>query len=87
MNDQLVENCPRCGRIPILNERFKYAWTAPQTSESIHLLKYECRRWFGLRLCFDPVDWHWIAKGWFDVGHAEALRKWNEAAHRWRAIR
>ena len=71
--------CPRCDRAPSLRERFKYAWVEPLTRESIYLLKYECRRWFGLRLCFGPVDWHWIAKGWFDMGHREAVRKWNEA--------
>lgn len=83
----MIENCPNCGRLPDLKERFKYAWDEPRTDYSCHLLKYECRRWFGLRLCFGPVDWHWIEKGWFDVGHREATRKWNEAVARWRQIR
>jgi hypothetical protein len=71
--------CPRCGRQPRLIEGFKYAHDEPRTDQSIILLKYECRRWFGLLRCFTPCDWHWIEKGWFDVGHSEAVRKWNEA--------
>lgn len=81
-----MENCPRCGRLPTLREDFKYAWDFPTTDQSIIKLKYECRRWFGLLRCFCPTDWHWIEKGWFDVGHAEAARKWNEAVERWRRI-
>ena len=76
MRFDILEPCPRCGRYPSLKTGFKYAWDEPRTQESIVLLKYECRRWF--RHCFG-VDWHWIAKGWGDVGLKEAARKWNEA--------
>jgi hypothetical protein len=73
-------NCPNCGRLPQLFEDFKYAWDEPRTERSIILLRYQCRRWLGLRLCFGMKEWHWIEKDWYDVGHREALRKWNEAA-------
>jgi hypothetical protein len=76
----VISPCPKCGRQPELRELFKYAWTEPVTRQSILLLKYSCRRLFGLLTCFDPCEYHWIEKGWFDVGHREAVRKWNEAA-------
>lgn len=63
----------------MLRERFKYAWDAPQTRESCYVLKYECRAWLGMRLCFGPQSEHWISKDWFDVGMREAARKWDEA--------
>jgi len=75
-----LKPCPRCGRQPELRELFKYAQSEPKTRYSIHLLKFSCRRLFGLLTCFDPLDYHWIEKGWFDVGLREATRKWNEAA-------
>jgi hypothetical protein len=76
---EFTKPCPRCGRQPALHEGFKYGWSEPRTDHSIILLKYECRRWLGLRFCFGTRAWHWIEKGWHDVGHREAVRKWNEA--------
>jgi len=70
--------CPNCGRAPLLRERFVYGWDCG--GRSCYVLKFECRRWFGLRLCFGPQREHWIEKGWWDLGAAEAGRKWNDAA-------
>ena len=75
----MLSPCPNCARQPELRESFKYAWDEPRTDQSCHLLKYECRRWLGLRFCFGTREWHWIEKGWRDVGLREAGRKWNEA--------
>lgn len=70
--------CPNCGEQPRLIQDFKYARENPKTDESCYLLKYECRKLFGLLFCFGVKDWHWIEKSWYSVGVSEASRKWNE---------
>lgn len=68
--------CPNCGRLPRLRERFHYGgFGAP----SLYIFKFDCRQWFGLRLCFGPQADHWIDKNWADLGLREAARKWNAA--------
>lgn len=72
-----LEPCPHCARLPKLHEKFFYGGFS---QDSLYSLKYECRRWFGLRLCFGGAYRPWfIAKGWYDVGLREAAREWNEA--------
>lgn len=70
--------CPACGRVPQLRElAFVYGGFG---DISRYELKVECRRWFGLRLCFGPHESNWIDKDWFDLGRRYAIARWNAAA-------
>lgn len=70
--------CPRCGRRPRLRVGFVRA--GEMTSRSCNVFKLECRRWFGLRLCFGPQRENWLEKDWGgELGERVAVERWNAA--------
>ena len=43
--DDAAVHCPRCGRVPTLHETAHLSW-------------FECRKWFGLRICTKGPEVH-----------------------------
>lgn len=69
-SDQALAPCPRCGRLPQLMS----------VSVGVGLVEhwYECRKWFGLRLCLRG-PWLTEEHGWDDYGERGARSLWNRA--------
>jgi len=71
--DEQPARCPTCGGVPKLREQ----WWYPGGSSSLLVTRwYECRRWFGLRLCRRGPE-HTNEKGWADLAQRCAAQKWN----------
>jgi hypothetical protein len=67
-----------------MREGFVYA--GELVSRSCYTFKLECRRWFGLRLCFGPQAENWLEKGWGgELGERVAVERWNQAVQQARA--
>lgn len=59
-------DCPLCGKEPLL-------------MEEADTLYFECRRWFGLRLCFGGVKATFIQRADLtDRALSQAVTQWNK---------
>lgn len=67
--------CPNCGKIPRLKERWHIEF---QTLPWLVTYWYECRRWFGLKLCNRGPE-HTNTKDWADFAQRCAAMKWNNS--------
>ena len=84
MSDERPLPCPRCGRQPKRRSVFTYGTSYSDGSRITYW--YECRRWFGLRLCCRSES-HTNFKDWSDIARLEALRKWNASVKAFNAAR
>jgi hypothetical protein len=65
--------CPRCGKDPTL--------VVVNAGRDLVAMRYECRRWFGLRECVTGPE-HLDERDWQDYGRRGAATLWNRAAAR-----
>lgn len=76
--DEQPMPCPTCGKLPELKGRW-FNEGGPYAPGRLLVMRwYECRRWFGLRLCRRGPS-HTNAKDWGDLAQRCAAQKWNAA--------